>query len=333
MGQSLADMNRLLFLHLSILGLLVSGALITRPSWAQGFINQTEATEIVANQVGPVDDIPEVYYQYYVMRDRRNNTNLARNTMYKVLGNGDVEVGKKRSVLVGLLNRVLIPSLAIGDTIVVPNQYDLDFRAYSPFPRYYTGAREFDKLFIIDKSIQAFAAYEKGKLARWGIVNTGAKESPTPNGRYNFNWKTEYRISSLSPEDEPWEMWWVFNFHAARGIHIHQFAMPTGGPTSHGCVRLIDDDAMWVYHWAKSWRTTIGSDFGSEMGQLLEQGTTVLVLGDDPTGKPHPFVWHKRIPVLKTVELPEHPYDIGPGTPQQEFFDRVRLAQAPASTN
>ncbi len=326
-------MVRLSHATILIVGLAVSSVLVAPLTTAQEFINQTQATEIVANQVGPIDDVPDVYYQYYVMRDRRNNTNLARNTMYKVLGNGNVELGKNRSVLVGLLNRVLIPSLAIGDTVVVPNQYDLDFRAYSPFPRYYTGAREFDKLFIIDKSIQAFAAYEKGKLMRWGIVNTGAEESPTPNGRYNFNWKTEYRISSLSPEDEPWEMWWVFNFHAARGIHIHQFAMPTGGPTSHGCVRLIDDDAMWVYHWADSWRTTKGNDVGSETGQILAQGTTVLVIGEDPGGKPHPFVWHKRIPVLKMVELPDHPYDVPPGTPQQEMFDRVRLAQGPASTN
>ena len=320
-------MVRLINTTVLIAGLAASTVLVIPESRAQEFINQTEATEIVATQVGPIEDIPDVYYQYYVMRDRRNNTNLARNTMYKVLGNGDVALGKKRSVLVGLLNRVLIPSLAVGDTVVVPNQYDLDFRAYSPFPRYYTGAREFDKLFVIDKSIQAFAAYEKGKLMRWGIVNTGAKESPTPTGRYNFNWKTEYRISSLSPADEPWEMWWVFNFHAARGIHIHQFAMPTGGPTSHGCVRLIDDDAMWVYHWADSWRTTKGNDVGSETGQLLEQGTTVLVVGEDPEGKPHPFEWKKRIPVLKMVELPDDPYDVPAGTPQQEMYDRIRLAQ------
>lgn len=312
---------------------MVTSSAVGPTAAAQEFINQTQATEIVANQVGPIEDMPDVYYQYYVMRDRRNNTNLARNTMYKVLGNGDVELGKKRSVLVGLINRVLVPSLAIGDTVVVPNLYDLDFRAYSPFPRYYAGAREFEKLFIIDKTIQAFAAYEKGKLARWGIVNTGAKESPTPAGRYNFNWKTEYRISSLSPEDEPWEMWWVFNFHVARGIHIHQFAMPTGGPTSHGCVRLIDDDAMWVYNWADSWRTTAGNDVGSENGQLLEQGTTVLVIGEDPGAKPQPFLWRKRIPVLKMVELPAHPYDVPAGTPQQEFFDRVRLAEGPSSTN
>ena len=310
----------------------LSMILVARTAGAQEFINQTEATEIVSNQRGPIEDIPDVYYQYYVMRDRRNNTNLARNTMYKVLGHGDVRVGKDRSVLVGLLNRTLIGSLAVGDTIVVPNQYDLDFRAFSPFPRYYAGARDFEKLFIIDKSIQAFAAYENGRLARWGIVNTGARESPTPNGRYNFNWKTEYRISSLSPEDEPWEMWWVFNFHQARGIHVHQFAMPTGGPTSHGCVRLIDDDAAWVYNWADSWDTTAGSGVGSEYGQIVSQGTTVLVLGEDPEGKPEPFLRRKKIPVLKMISLPDHPFDVPPGTPQQQFFDRARLAQAPGDT-
>ncbi|NNE47382.1 MAG: L,D-transpeptidase [Rhodothermales bacterium] len=311
---------------------VASSFLVGSSALGQEFINQTEATQIVSNQSGPVEDIPDVYYQYYVLSDRRGNTNLARNTMYKVLGNGDVSLGKKRSVLVGLLNRTLIGSLSVGDTVVVPNQYDLDFRAYSPFPRFYAGGREFDKLFIIDKSIQAFAAYEKGRLTRWGIVNTGAKESPTPNGRYNFNWRTEYRISSLSPRDEPWEMWWVFNFHQSRGIHIHQFAMPTGGPTSHGCVRLIDDDAMWVYGWADAWKTTAGDGFGSETARLISPGTTVLVIGEDPGMKPEPFIRKKRIPVLKMIEFPEHPYDVPPGTPQQEMFDRARLAQASEST-
>lgn len=59
----------------------------------------------------------------------------------------------------------------------------------------------FNKLFIMDKSIQAFAAYER-EAGALGVINTGVKESPTPNGRYNFNWQTEYRVSSLSPPGE-----------------------------------------------------------------------------------------------------------------------------------
>jgi len=293
---------------------------------AQGFINQTAIADIVNSQVGPVDSLPTVHYEYYVLRDRRNNSNLARNTFYKVLGRGDMDAGKLRSKLVELINRTLIYSLAVGDTIIIPTQFELDLRAYSPFPRYYTGARDFDKIVIIDKTVQAFAAYEHGKLIRWGIVNTGSEESPTPAGRYNFNWKTEYRVSSLSPPGEPWEMYWVFNLHAGRGIHIHQYPMPTGGPTSHGCVRLVEEDARWIYHWADTWKTSRGADPGSEQGRLLEQGTTVLIIGEDPPGHPRPFVYRTRHPILKIVDLPEDPYSVPPATDQQSRFDAIRLA-------
>lgn len=293
---------------------------------AQGYINQDAVESILERRTNGLDALPEVYYEYRLFDDPRKNTVLARNTLYKELGDGDQALGKERARLVELLNRVTLTNLELGDTLVVPTEFDLDFRAYSPFPRYYPAARNFDKLFIIHKTVQAFAAYEHGKLARWGVVNTGTPGStPTPNGRFNFNWKVEYRVSSLSPPDEPWEMYWVFNFHDARGIHIHQYAMPTGGPTSHGCVRLIDADAKWVYDWADAWTTTAGgSGLASRQGQLIEPGTTVLVLGEEPEGRPHPFRYKDRYPVLRRVELPTDPYDVPPGTPQQERFDRLR---------
>lgn len=299
-----------------------------RPSSAQAYINQTEIESVLTDYQAELDELPEVYYDYFVLDDPRENTVLARNAFYKVLGDGDMQVGMRRAKLVELLNRRLLHESSIGDTLVVPTEFELDFRAYSPFPRYYPGARGFDKLFIIDKSVQAWAAYEYGQLARWGIVNTGAEEYPTPNGRFNFNWKTEYRISTLSPPDEPWEMYWVFNFHDARGIHIHQYAMPTGGPTSRGCVRLIDSDARWIYEWGEPWKTSTGTTgVESRSGRIIEQGTTVLVIGDDPTGNPHPFDYKKRYPVLVRIDLPAHPFDVPPGTPQQEHFDRLRASR------
>lgn len=310
-----------------LVGLLLVVGLVP-PSWAQSYINQTAVEEILTRRADSLEDIPEVFYDYFVLYSSRDNSVMARNTFYKVIGDGDVELGHRRAKLVELLNRTLIQNLSVGDTLVVPTAFDLDFRAYSPFPRYYPGARDFDKLFIIDKSIQAFAAYEYGRLARWGIVNTGnPKETPTPTGRYNFNWKEEYRISSLSPPGEDWEMYWVFNFHNPRGIHIHQYPFPTGGPTSHGCVRLVEADAKWIYHWADAWKTTAGTvGIGSSQARLVEPGTTVLVIGEDPPGDPQPFSLKKRYPVLKRVELPDHPYDVPPGTSQQEFFDQQRAA-------
>lgn len=296
---------------------------------AQGYINQTAIEEVLTqNRVRDLDDLPEVYYNYYVLDDGRGNSVLARNTFYKIIGRGDVEEGQQRAKLVELLNRRLLQHAEIGDTLVVPEKFGLDFRAYSPFPRYYPGARDFEKLFIIHKTTQAWAAYEYGQLARWGIVNTGSAESPTPTGRYNFNWKEDYRVSSLSPPDEPWEMYWVFNFHNARGIHVHQYAMPTGGPTSHGCVRLVDSDARWIYDWADPWKVASGRvDYASAGSRVIEPGTTVLVTGEDPPGDPLPFDFKNRYPVLKKIDLPDHPYDVPPGTPQQEHFDRLRASR------
>jgi hypothetical protein len=182
----------------------------------------------------------------------------------------------------------------------------------------------------MDKSIQAFAAYEYGQLVRWGIINTGnPDESPTPNGRYNFNWREEYRVSSLSPPGEDWEMYWVVNFYQERGMHVHQYEMPTGGPLSHGCVRLVDADAQFVYNWADTWETTAkGNGIGSSTGRIKKQGTTVLVIGTEPAGKPQPFEYRKNFPILKRVELPAHPYDVPPGTQQQEYFDKLRASAA-----
>ena len=120
-------------------------------------------------------------------------------------------------------------------------------------------------------------------------------------------------------------MRWVFNFVASRGIHIHQYSMPTGGPASHGCVRLVDADAKWIYDWAEPWNTTQGHMGPSSMqGKLLDPGTMVLVLGDEPEGDPEPFIYKERYPVLKRVDFPTDPYVVPPGTNQQKMWDRLR---------
>jgi len=291
-----------------------------------GYIDQDAVADLLDFRFESLDHVPEVFYRYHIMENDRGNSALARNAFYRIIGNGNTEQGNQRSILVEMVNRRMMQTYTVGDTIIYPTQFDLDFRAYSPFPRYYPGGREFDKLFIMNKTIQAFAAYEYGKLMRWGIMNTGDPEAtPTPNGRFNFNWREEYRISSESPEDEPWEMYWVMNFHSAKGMHVHQYEMPTGGPMSHGCVRLVDADAKWVYEWADTWKTSSSSDGIASVGaKILEQGTTVLVIGTEPSQKPQPFEIGRRYPVLKQVVFPAHPYDIPPGTPQQVKFDELR---------
>lgn len=310
------------------MALALVGLLDPAPATAQGYFDQYAIEEILSVRADDLNDLPDVYYEYVVLDDLSGNSVVARNRLYQRIGDGDTERGRERAKLIELLNRQNIENTTLGDTLVAPTQYGLDFRAYSPFPRYYPGAHNLDKLFVIHKKVQAFAAYEHGKLARWGIVNTGNPDSTaTPTGRFNFNWKEEQRISTLSPPGEEWKMRWVFNFHQSRGIHIHQYSMPTGGPTSHGCVRLIDADAKWIYDWAEPWKTTRGHmGPSSGRGELLEPGTMVLVVGDDPKGDPEPFEYKNRYPVLKRVQLPNNPYDVPPGTNQQKLWDENRTA-------
>ena len=291
-----------------------------------GYIDQEVIADLLDLRFQSIDHVPEVFYTYHIMANERGNNALARNAFYRTIGEGDTQLGNRRSMLVELVNRRMMQTYTVGDTIIFPTQFELDFRAYSPFPRYYAGGREFDKLFIMDKTIQAFAAYEYGQLMRWGIINTGdPTKTPTPRGRFNFNWREEYRVSSESPDDEPWEMYWVMNFHADKGMHVHQYEMPTGGPLSHGCVRLIDADAKWVYEWGDTWKTTSRAKGIASVGaKILEQGTTVLIIGTEPEGKPQPFRLGHRYPVLKLITLPTHPYDVPPGTAQQVLFDKQR---------
>lgn len=312
------------------MGILVLLTLGLPPAAAQGYFNQYAIEDILSTRVDNLNNLPDVYYEYAVLDDLTGNSVVARNRLYQRLGEGDSKLGRERAQLIELLNRQTVENTPLGDTLVAPTRFDLDFRAYSPFPRYYPSGHNLEKLFIIHKRVQAFAAYEYGKLARWGIVNTGDPDSSaTPNGRFNFNWKQKQRISTLSPPGEEWNMRWVFNFHASRGIHIHQYSMPTGGPTSHGCVRLIDADAKWIYDWADPWNTTQGHmGPSSGRGKLLDPGTMVLVLGDEPKGDPEPFEYKKRYPVLKRVQLPTDPYSVPPGTNQQEMWDRLRKARA-----
>ena len=298
--------------------------------------NQDRLAELLYARRDDLDAIPAVEYRYHTLDHESGNSILARHALYQQVGEGDAQQGRDRlNGMVAFLNGVFIQDLRAGDTIVLPSVIDADPRAFSPYPRDYAGAAGFDKLFVIDKTTQSWAGYENGRLARWGLVSTGAKGSETPNGRFNFNWKEEHRISTLSPPGEEWHMRWVFNFHDRRGIHIHQYyALPTTGAASHGCVRLMTADARWIYNWADGWRTSNGTaERGlASRGRVVEQGTTVLVLGTAPNGAPRRFRDVDGTPQLIEVDLPADPYSVKPGTDQQVHFDRLRARQARAQS-
>src|SRR5690606_16587026 len=186
------------------------------------YFSQAWLIDTMERRTGSLAEVPRVHYRYHIVPEGMNRLE-ARLDVYRRYGNRDLV-----KPLLWLLNRNDLEDLQPGDTLVVPSAFGLDFRAYSPFPHYYPGARNIDKVVILEKNIQAWAAYEWGELQRWGIISTGIESSRTPSGRFNINWKQDYRVSTLSPgygsrdpNAELWEMYWVMNIHEARGIHMH----------------------------------------------------------------------------------------------------------------
>ena len=119
--------------------------------------------------------------------------------------------------------------------LIVPLTWDSDELAYSPFPVEWPAAADSPKALIVHQPMQAFAAYEFGRLVRWGPVSSGRKETATPPGSYNLTWRSRSRRST---DNAAWLLEWYFNFINARGVSFHQFELP-GYAASLACVRLL----------------------------------------------------------------------------------------------
>jgi len=156
--------------------------------------------------------------------------------------------GPSADLLLAKINRLDLRRLNRRGSLVAPTR-PVHILDCSPFPRFLPEAANWPKLVLVSRRVQAFAAYESGQLVRWGPTSTGVKEQPTPENLYFTSWKSRRKTSSL---DRSWVMPWYVNLHTSMGVAFHQYAMP-GRPFSHGCIRLLKDDAVWMYRWTDNW--------------------------------------------------------------------------------
>lgn len=187
------------------------------------------------------------------------------------------QLGVEAFLIVLKINRVDLEHVRQGATLLVPEQA-IDLLSASPFPREIPAeACPSEKLLAVSRRVQAFAAYDKCTLVRWGPTSTGRKESPTPAGLYHTNWRSRLRRST---ENAAWLLPWLVNIENSRGISFHQFDLP-GYPASHACVRLLADDARWVHDWMDGWI------LGENHRTIVAYGTPVIVFDDyDYDGEP-----------------------------------------------
>ena len=167
------------------------------------------------------------------------------------------------------LNRADAEKLPGMGFIVVPDRWDFRELDYTPMPPESSWARPHRKAVIVHQQGQVFGAYENGKLVRWGPVSSGGKRRPTPSGYFHLNWKSKGRTSTVNGA---WFLPWAFNFINKDGISFHHYELP-GYPASHGCVRLLECDAKWLYRWGEEWQL-------DARGWTIESpGTAVWIVG------------------------------------------------------
>lgn len=207
------------------------------------------------------------------------------------------------------LNRVDKKHIKNIDTIVVPEKFTNNLLDYSPFPTKLDILAPVYKLVIFSYPIQAYAVYEKGALVKWGPTNMGKKSTKTPEGLFFTNWKGKEIRSSV---DKSWILRWNFNISNLGGVGWHQYALP-GYPASHSCLRLLEEDAKWLYDWADQWIL--------KNGQLLAKGTPTIVFGDYPWGERRPWKHLLEDAAANTISVQELNDLINP------FMEKIEEAQ------
>ncbi len=200
-------------------------------------------------------------------------------------------------IVLEALNRADATHLSTLKTLVVPDSWQEDVRAYSPFPLHNAAwGSNLSKVLIVHQPAQAFAAYEHGLLVRWGPISTGRQSSQTPEGLFHLNWRSPGRHSTVNPN---WFLPWYFNFENERGLSFHEYGLP-GRPASHACVRLLERDARWLFEWGEGWTL---DDRGWE---VLTHGTPVLIVGCYAFDREQPWQAGTRLP--GSIDVPVNPY-------------------------
>lgn len=177
------------------------------------------------------------------------------------------------------LNRLDAKNAWRADTLVIPEKISKDFMDYSPFPYQLDILNDVKKFVVFSYPIQAYGVYENGKLLKWGPTSMGKKSAQTKRGLMFANWKKELAISTVNSS---WKLPYNFNIHNTLGIGWHQFDLP-GFPASHSCLRLLMDDAKWLYNFGDQWILNKGG------ATTKAKGTPVIVFGDYGWGKKKPW--------------------------------------------
>lgn len=140
------------------------------------------------------------------------------------------------------INKIDERHLPIGKTIFIPDNLEKAIQ-FLPLAADISEKHGANRLIRVSLEKQFFGAYENGKLIFWGPISSGRKEYETPAGNYKVLWKTKKYWSKKYGLPMPF----AINI-SDYGIFIHHQSL-SGKPASHGCIRLLREDAKKLFSW------------------------------------------------------------------------------------
>ncbi len=148
------------------------------------------------------------------------------------------------------INKIDEKHLPLGKTIFIPANIEKATQFF-PLATDISEKYKYMRLIYISLEKQFFGTYENGKLIFWGPISSGRKEYKTPPGNYTVLWKAKKYWSKKYGLPMPY----AINI-SSKGYFIHHQSL-SGKPASHGCVRLLYNDAKKIFNFAEKNDTVV----------------------------------------------------------------------------
>lgn len=167
--------------------------------------------------------------------------------------------------LICKVNRIDERHLPLGRKILIVADLEKASQ-FLPVPRFIAEAEKDERAIYVFLDEQYFGAYEHGQLSFWGPISSGKKGRHTPSGKFKALWKAKSYHSKKYDADMPFAV----NI-SADGYFFHEQALP-GQPASHGCIRLLREDARAIFTWIEKGDPVIIVEPAPKLGAVFFLG-------------------------------------------------------------
>jgi hypothetical protein len=131
-----------------------------------------------------------------------------------------------------------------GKKLKIPASLEIA-RAYRPMSEFRFDLMSYDSVIAVNRVDNILGVYHRGLLIYWAPITRARNMKYTTAGSHQVRSKARLMYSKkYGNVPMPYSLVVVGN------VCIHQGPM-VGYPASHGCIRLLKPDAIWLFKWAR----------------------------------------------------------------------------------